>query len=214
MSCARRPRTWSGTRWAKMAEGGIGDESGAGGCATADCRRRCRAGRRHGRRARGLPRGRPVVGRRAPACRRRPASGEGLVLRPPRPDAAALRHRRDARPPCRAGRGLRPKTVVALGDSFHDDDGAHRLSPPTVRRWPRSSPAATGSGSPAITIRLPRRSPACASTHSASARSPSATSPPPVRPMARSPAISIPPPASSAAAGRSAAAASPAMATG
>jgi hypothetical protein len=24
---------------------------------------------------------------------------------------------------------LQPKTVVALGDSFHDDDGAHRLSP-------------------------------------------------------------------------------------
>ncbi len=46
-------------------------------------------------------RGGAVVGGPAHAGRRRPPPREGLLLRPPRPAPAALRHRRDAGPPRR-----------------------------------------------------------------------------------------------------------------
>ena len=86
-----------------------------------------------------LPDGRAVVGRRAASRRRRPPSREGLVLRPPRPAAAALRHARDAgasRPP---GRRLR-----------------------SARRWSRSATASTMTAAPRAFRRATgRRSPRC-----------------------------------------------------
>ena len=112
---------------------------------------------------------------------------------------------------------LQPKTVVALGDSFHDDDGA---APPVAAAIARRSAALqagrdwvwiAGNHDPHLPdglaglrldelVRRPAHLPPRAGRRA--------------RPMARSPAISIPPPASSAAASRCAAAASPAMATG
>ena len=154
MSCARRPRIWSGTRWAN---GGVRQHAtpdraiGASATADADCPPAlCR---RHGRRARGLSRGRAVVGGRAPALRRRPASRKRLVLRPPRPDAAALRHWRDARPlgsrssPISIRRSSWPLATASMTTT-----GLTAFRPSIAHRWLRSSPAATGSGSPAITI--------------------------------------------------------------
>ena len=84
-----------------------------------------------------------------------------------------------------------PRMVIALGDSFHDRDAHARLSAPTARRWRRCRRGATGSGSPAITIRPCRPiSAAWSRPKSRSARSRSATSRP--ARSARSPAICIP----------------------
>jgi hypothetical protein len=50
-----------------------------------------------------------------------------------------------------------PQTVVALGDSFHDGEGAARmLARERATRFGRSSAAANGSGSPATTIPIRR----------------------------------------------------------
>ena len=89
--------------------------------------RECRADPPRGRAAHARPVGRPVLAGRADSRRLRPAPGEGLVLRPqgmllPPWDsrvtldrlALLLRH-------------WRPRIVVALGDSFHDAQGAARL---------------------------------------------------------------------------------------
>ena len=102
-----------------------------------------------------------------------------------------------------------PRLVIALGDSFHDREAHTRLSPPTARRSRRCRRGATGSGSPAITIRRSRRiSAAWSQPKLRSARSPSATSRP--APSARSPAICIPRRACRRAAGRWSGAVSPA----
>ena len=72
-----------------------------------------------------------------------------------------------------------PRTVIALGDSFHDRTAHERLSATIAMLSPHSRPAATGSGSRAITIRCCRAISAAPSpTKSRSARSPSVTSRP------------------------------------
>ena len=53
-----------------------------------------------------------------------------------------------------------PRCVIALGDSFHDGGGPARLPMMTAKLCASCNAAATGSGSPAITI--PSRPPASA----------------------------------------------------
>ena len=84
---------------------------------------------------------------------RRPASGKRLELCRARYVAAAVRHRRNVERLARLITRYAPRCVVALGDSFHDGGGPARLRPPTAKTCAACNAAATGSGSPAITIR-------------------------------------------------------------
>ena len=100
------------------------------------------------------PRARCGGRERAAARRRRPPSREGLVLRPARPVAAALRHRRDARPArARSSRALAAARRSSPSATASTTTTAPRRLPPHDRddRSPRCSAAATGSGSPATT---------------------------------------------------------------
>ena len=66
--------------------------------------------------------------------RRRPALREGLGLRRARPDAAALRHRRDPAAAWRPRSRRWPPILVFLGDSFHDRRAEGRLAAGDIAR--------------------------------------------------------------------------------
>ena len=96
----------------------------------------------------------------SPICiskKARASPRRGMLL-PPYDTAATL-----ARLGASSSRITRRARVIALGDSFHDNDGPARLSDEDrASLVARCSAAATGSGSPAITIRCrPKTSAAC-----------------------------------------------------